>query len=89
MNYNNLHINPYISFKKWSRKGYAIFASLGIQVRISFLNICMCMLDYFSCIKDYIIVNNIDLSYDIGEHTLCMQTKIDLGDNMGLQNSYL
>lgn len=89
MRYNKLHNKPYIRFRAWSRKGYAIFASLGRQVYISVLGIHICMLDCIFGIQKYLENNDIDLSDYVANNILCIQSRVELGDYMGFKNSYL
>lgn len=82
------HINTKVYFSRWSRKSYAIFSSLGKEVKISRLSIDICAksllklgkLSMYSYQKLESFINNLRdlLDTDISGDTLEMMSILEI-----------
>jgi hypothetical protein len=90
----NSNTADYICFRKWSRKAYAIFSSLGISVRIGHLSVDVCEMSSHKLSKlfsvwneDFFVFNINDILNEYLRDEIEMQ--MVEGESMSCRNLHL
>lgn len=83
----------YICFRKWTRKAYAVFSSLGISVRIGHLSVKVCEMSSHKLSKSFFVWDEFffieNISDILNEYLKkIVEIQIVKGNSMSCRNLY-